>query len=79
MNAVCAIGHRASLRKAACSAMVGMPRLTFALGMAGVGRIVLAGPTPVPLLVGAVVTAIFPSFLLYSLLFLYFLSFHLKR
>ena len=40
--------------------MVGMPRLTFALGMAGVGRIVLAGPTPVPLLVGAVVTAIFP-------------------
>ena len=47
MNAVCAIGHRGSLRKAACSAMVGMPRLTFALGMAGVGRIVLAGPTPV--------------------------------
>ena len=78
MNAVCAIGHRASLRNAACSAMVGMPRLTFALGMAGVGRIVLAGPTPVPLLVGVVVTAISPSFLLYSLLFLFFLSFHLK-
>lgn len=42
--------------------MVGMPRLTFALGMTGDGRIVHAGPTPVPLLVGAVVTAISPIF-----------------
>ena len=34
--------------------MVGMPRLTFALGITGDGRIVHAGPTSVPLLVGAV-------------------------